>query len=153
MHASSESTSIIFAREINVDLAAAKLTCLGAHLLDTKACWLLRESSVVGLLTVTFYSNEEKEYKNNRIGFIDGEWVFVSADRNKALDFASKAETLSKSHLPENSAESLYELLRSNEFNPKNIVHPNGIEVSQTSAYRGYVDFDEDEPASRYSCW
>ena len=140
-----EKLPIIFAKEkLDAISATVKLTSNGAPFLNTKALWLLRESSVPGLLTVTFFNKDEKEYQNRRIGFVEGKWMFGPKDKEEAVYFAKSAEAAFKSQLPENSAGLLFIFLKKDGFSIQHMMRPEPDEVTKTSAYRGYVLFDDE---------
>ncbi len=154
MQARSESLPIIFAKEkIDVESAEEKLTFKGAHLLETKECWLLRESSVPGLLSVTYFDKDKNEYQNLRLGFVDGKWTFGPKDREEAIVFAKSAQAAFKGKLPGDGAVLLFRFLKVNAFSPLHMMRPEPEEVTKTLAYIGYTDFDDDdESTSTYGC-
>ena len=132
-------------------MAERKLDIKRARTQTTKNVWLLRESSVTGLLTASYFSQEKQIYLHQRIGFIDG-WQFAPADKKQAEQFAKRASLAFKDNLPENSADSLLTLLVSSEFELCNLVHPNAIEATREPQFSGYKDFD-DTPSHSYTPW
>jgi hypothetical protein len=154
-----ENPPVIFSSEIDNTMGLYKLQLKGASYLATKAVWLLRESSVPGLLTLSYYEAEKTRYVSKRIGFVEGEWTFAPADRDKAVEFAKQATHAFKHEFPEKSADKLFKLLSDNGFDLKKQVVPNAIEATRTAEFTGYVAFDEadddheskDDSSKRYT--
>lgn len=167
MQDKTENSPIIFAKEtlnkynekvaFDMDVAEKKLKSTQAHLGATKGCWLIRESSVPGLLTLSFYNKEKKIFQHQRIGFVDEVWKDGPANKEKAIEFAKLAEAAFKSNLPENSSASLFYYLNHNGFSIQNMLRPKTEEATKTSVYSGYIELDDecaDESASTtYSPW
>lgn len=128
----------------------------------TKELWLIRESSVPGLLTVSYYSQREKGYFHQRIGFVDDRWQAGPADREEAIIFVRKAEAAFQGVLPDGSEEKLYHYLRETEFDANGQLFPKPDEASERyTAYcvGGYGSFVSDEeisedtsPSTRLGC-
>ncbi|KTD51345.1 hypothetical protein [Legionella quateirensis] len=142
-----ENPPVIFSSEIDNTMGVFKLQLKGASYLPTKSVWLLRESSVPGLLTLSYYDAENTRYVSKRIGFVEGEWKFGPADRDQAVEFSTKSTHAFKHQFPEKSADKLFSLLSDNGFDLKRQVVPNAIEATRTAEFSGYVSLhDEHEP-------
>ena len=154
MESTPENPPVIFSSEIDNEMGLFKLQQKGASYLPTKALWLLRESSVPGLLTLSYYNQIKTQYVSIRIGFVEEEWKFASADIEEAKEFAKQASHAFKNQFPEKSADKLFTLLSDNGFDLKRQVVPNAIEATRTAAFTGYVSLHEDdehEPKDDYS--
>lgn len=155
---SSQNLSVIFKREIDVHAAQWKLFALGANKKDTKSIWLIRESSIDGLLTATFFDQSQGMYIHNRFGFIEGDWVVAPKDKKEAELFAQKAKESFNNDAPEDSADKLFFLLNEYGFEPENQVRPNALEATTVKAYGGYTNFDsgsddDEKTMMGYSNW
>lgn len=138
MISSPEEPSVIFSREINEDMGYTKLEQRGANLQPTKAVWLLRESSVPGLITLSYYVAETGRYLSHRMGFVDGHWRFGPEIREAALVFVQKATLAFSNNLPADSADKLFTLLDEYGFDQAGLIRPELFEVTQTPAFLGY---------------
>ncbi len=145
MESTPKNPSVIFSKEIDQYFGVRKLQELSADKLPTKSVWLLRESSVPGLLTVTYYDAESGKYLNNRIGYVGDNWRFGPADRSEAILFSNNAQLAFSNKLPENSAEKLFTLLSNNGFKKDSQIIPNPIEASRTEEFSRYVHFTLDD--------
>ena len=140
MEAKAEKNSIIFSSAMNADKACKRLDLEDARHKSAKEVWLLRESSVPGLLTVTFYSQEKNNYSHARLGFMAGRWKFAPSDNFQAQEFVKRAEAAFSQALPENSFDSLIDLLEGQGFNINKLVFPNPKESSKTEQLLAYTD-------------
>ncbi|HHI9467992.1 TPA: hypothetical protein ACU9KK_003178 [Legionella anisa] len=133
--------------------ACLKLDVAGARQKPSKGKWLLRESSVDGLLTISYFNQEKKGYYHLRVGFKDNEWQLAPSTNEEAEEFVKKAQAVFKNALPENSYESLLHLLTDNGFDLSKQVHPKPTESTRTSRYSSYIEdvFDESSFNNRYS--
>ncbi|MBL7479322.1 hypothetical protein [Legionella bononiensis] len=145
MESTPENPPVIFSSEIDNATGLFKLQQKGASYLATKAVWLLRESSVPGLLTLSYYDKENTRYVSKRIGFVEGEWKFGPANRDEAVEFSKQATQAFKHEFPEKSAVKLFTLLSDNGFDLKKQVVPNAIEATRTAEFTGYVSLHEDD--------
>lgn len=162
MESAPKNTSDIFSSEIDDKLGIQKLHTFHAVELPTKAVWLIRESSVPGLLTITYYNAEKIKFDSQRIGYVAGEWRFGPSDREAAVEFSKNAELAFQNVLPGNSAHKLFKLLSDHGLVAHAQVRPNPIEATRTTQFTGYVnlhdeydiynELDTDEsPSQRYS--
>ncbi|MCW8397312.1 hypothetical protein OQJ26_00700 [Legionella sp. PATHC038] len=148
MEAKSEKNSIIFSSAMNAAKAGERLDLEDAPYKSDKEVWLLRESSVPGLLTVTFYSHEKNNYSHARLGFMAGRWHFAPADDFKAKEFVKRAEAAFSQALPEKSFDSLIEILDKQGFDINKLIFPNPKESSKTEQLLAYTnDSLEDSPS------
>ncbi len=138
--------SVIFSKEIDHKLSVRRLHQLHASELATKAMWLLRESSVPGLLTVTFFDAEANQYFHWRVGYMGDKWSWGPADRSEAILFSHSAQRAFRDDLPDGSAAKLFALLSSKGFKQHSQVTPNAIEATRTPQYSRYVHFITEEP-------
>lgn len=145
MESTPKNPSVIFSKEIDQHAAVRKLQELSADKLPTKAVWLLRESSVPGLLTATYYDAGVGQYINNRIGYVGDNWRFGPGDRSAAILFSNSAQLAFSNKLPENSAEKLFTLLSNYGFKKDTQIIPNPIEATRTEQFSRYVHFDIDD--------
>ncbi|AWN75223.1 hypothetical protein [Legionella anisa] len=153
MESKNENFSVIFSKELDAKKAGLMLDIQGARRKPSKGKWLLRESSVDGLLTISYFNQEKKGYYHLRVGFKDNEWQLAPLKNDEAEEFVKKAQAVFKNALPENSYESLLHLLTENGFDLSKQVHPKPIESTRTSQYSAYIDdvFDESSFKNRYS--
>ncbi|MDI9817806.1 MULTISPECIES: hypothetical protein [unclassified Legionella] len=128
-----EGASIIF--RASQQKAEKKLSENSAAYKESKEVWLLRESSVPGLLTISYYDKGKHLYRHRRIGFVNGKWENASSIKAKAEEFVKKAEAAFKNGLPENSEEELYKYLQAEEFKREKQLIPAPDEASQQYAY------------------
>ncbi|WP_392538206.1 hypothetical protein [Legionella sp. 227] len=148
MEAKSEKNSIIFSSAMNAAQAGIRLDLEDARHKSDKEVWLLRESSVPGLLTVTFYSHEKNNYSHGRMGFVAGRWKFAPADNFQAQDFVKRAEAAFSQALPEKSFDSLIELLDKQGFDLNKLIFPNPKESSKTEQLLAYTSDSLEETPS-----
>ncbi|VEB34638.1 hypothetical protein [Legionella cherrii] len=147
MEAKSERNSIIFSSEMNAAQAGKRLDLENAPHKSDKKVWLLRESSVPGLLTVTYYNHKKTDYSHARIRFIAGRWKFAPSDNFQAQEFVKRAEAAFSEALPEKSFASLIEILDKKGFNINKLVFPNPKESSKTEQLLAYTnDLLEETP-------
>ncbi|WP_298626893.1 hypothetical protein [uncultured Legionella sp.] len=152
MESTPKNSSVIFSKEIDHNLAMLRLQERSAHKLPTKALWLLRESSVPGLLTVTYFNDKFRQFFNQRVGYVEGTWRFAPKDREEAIRFASTAQAAFSDKLPDDSAKQLFVLLAKFGFKNKSQLVPNPIEATRTRQYSRYVLFTfEDAEGSEHT--
>ncbi|HAT7779054.1 TPA: hypothetical protein ACPSJ9_000259, partial [Legionella anisa] len=106
MESKNENSSIIFSKHIDAKQADLMLDAAGARQKPSKEKWLLRESSVDGLLTISYFNQERNKYYHLRIGFKDEEWQLAPNEDKEAEEFMKEAQAVFKNALPENSHES-----------------------------------------------
>lgn len=148
MEAKSEKNSIIFSSEMNAAKAGKRLDMENPPHKSDKEVWLLRESSVPVLLTVTFYNHEINDYSHARLGFMGGRWRFAPADDFKAQEFVKRAEAAFSQALPEKSFDSLIELLDKQGFDLNKLIFPNPKESSKTEQLLAYTSDSLEETPS-----
>ncbi|MCE0723847.1 MULTISPECIES: hypothetical protein [Legionella] len=148
MQSKSENRSVIFSSEVSASVACSKLEKKGAADKPDKYVWLLRESSVPGLLTITSYNNEKNNYVHQRIGFVGGKWEFGPKDFLKAQEFAKRAEASFSQAIPENSFDSLVKLLTDNGFNIGRQLLPKSNESTQNKVLLSYTEDVFEESAN-----
>lgn len=141
---------IIFSSDTDMKMAQIKLQKHSADEHPTRKIWLLRESSVSGLLTVSFYCRETASYSHQRIGFVSDQWRKAPQDKNKAIEFADKATAAFKDKLPENSVEKLFSLLKACGFKLENSIIPTADEVTTTTQYSGYFTEYGGDPTDQH---
>lgn len=178
MKAIPQKPTIVFCMEIDAIAANKRLFNSDAQNKPTKGLWLLRESSVFGLLTVTYYDKESVVYRHQRIGFVDGAWTTGPKDKDEATEFARNATIAFSLLIPGNSPDDLLQFLENLGFDLANQLKPNALESSQTPQFSGYdqdalnryahmdempekfegveeqgkgLDFDDGEVTGRYS--
>ncbi|MGM9453912.1 hypothetical protein ACTAZI_11310 [Legionella bozemanae] len=147
MESKSENRSVIFSSAIGASEACSKLENEGASHKPDKYVWLLRESSVPGLLTITYYKNEKDNYVHRRLGFVGGKWEFGPKDYLKAQEFAKRAEASFSVALPENSYDSLVKLLTEYGFNIERQLIPGPNESTPNKMLLSYTDDAFEESA------
>ncbi|CAM2811956.1 hypothetical protein [Legionella worsleiensis] len=138
-----EHPSVIFSREINEGMGLKLLERHGANTLPTGAVWLLRESSVPGLITLSYYDAERYNYVSRRIGYVDGKWTFAPRSKTDALAFAVKATHA----FSQESVDQLFGLMQYNGFDLQKQLVPKAIEATQTVEYSRYVHFPQPSEA------
>ncbi|WP_454780829.1 hypothetical protein [Legionella sp. WA2022007384] len=154
MESKSEKTVVIFSSTTNATNACTRLAAEGAPFKADKAVWLLRESSVPGLLTISHYSHGYKDYVHQRLGFVGGEWKFGPKEYHLAQEFSKRAEAAFSKALPENSHDSLVKLLTDCGYDARNQVIPKPNESSKNAMLIGYTEDAFTEASStknRYS--
>lgn len=138
-------TSFIFA-ELNATLANQKIN-------SNQSAWLLRESSVPGLLTVSYYNADKHACQHQRLGFLEGKWQKISANRDTATLFAKNQPKLSfVSTTTAQEVEQLTVYLESLGFKREGMIYPAAEEASKSIAYTAYTnDLNRSETsADRY---
>ena len=153
MESKSEKKVVIFSSATTAKDACEKLTAEDAPHKADKAVWLLRESSIPGLLTISQYSHGYEDYVHLRIGFVGGIWQFGPKEYHLAQEFSKRAEAAFSKALPENSQDSLVKLLTDNGYDPRNQLIPKKNESSKNAMLTAYTDdaFAESSTANRYS--
>ncbi|KTD76330.1 hypothetical protein [Legionella waltersii] len=153
MESKSEFSSVIFSKNIDEKQANLILDARGARQKPSGQKWLLRESSIDGLLTISYFYKEMNSYRHIRIGFKDNEWQVAPSDRKEAKQFVKEAQFVFKDALPENSHESLLRLLTEEGFDLSKQVRPNPTQATSSSQYSSYSDdaFNEAPQKNRYS--
>ncbi|HEI6745955.1 TPA: hypothetical protein SJ233_002909 [Legionella pneumophila] len=153
MESKKENSSVIFSKNLDAKQANLMLDAAGARLKPSQGKWLLRESSIDGLLTISYFNQENKKYYHLRIGFKDNEWQLAPNEDKEAKEFMKEAQHVFKNALPENSHESLLRLLTEEGFDLSKQVRPKPNQSTSTSQYSSYVDdaFDEAPQKNRYT--
>ncbi|HAU1190599.1 TPA: hypothetical protein ACT96X_000470 [Legionella pneumophila] len=136
----SENQTVIFSCETDAKKACLRLGKEGASNKSDKEVWLLRESSVPGLLTITYFNNEKGKYIHKRLGFVGGEWKFGPNDYHEAVEFSKRAEAAFSKALPPKSYESLIKILTEHGFDVSKQIIPKPDEATQHSQYTNYTD-------------
>lgn len=149
----SENQTVIFSSETDARKACVRLDKEGAPNKSDKEVWLLRESSVPGLLTITYFNNERNKYAHQRLGYVGGEWKFGPKDYHEALEFSKRAESAFSKSLPPNSYESLVKVLTEHGCDVSKQIIPKPDEATQHSQYTGYTEdaFVESSSVNRYT--
>lgn len=147
----SEKSTVIFSSEVTASVACQKLTQAGAEDKADKQLWLLRESSVPGLLTISYYG--KGKYTHMRIGFVNGEWRFGPKDYHAAQEFSKRAEAAFSKALPDKSYDSLISLLNEHGFSLNNQLIPKAHEASRNEYLTAYNEdaFSQSSTAERYN--
>ncbi|WP_454780196.1 hypothetical protein [Legionella sp. WA2022007384] len=135
MESKNENSSIIFSKHIDAKQADLMLDAAGARQKPSKEKWLLRESSVDGLLTISYFNQERNKYYHLRIGFKDEEWQLAPNEDKEAEEFMKEAQAVFKNALPENSHESLLDLLTENGFDLNKQVRPKPNQSTRESVH------------------
>jgi hypothetical protein len=153
MESKNENSSIIFSKNLDAEQASLMLDARGARQKPSQEKWLLRESSVDGLLTISYFNQEKKKYYHLRIGFKDDEWQLAPNEDKEAKEFLKEAQAIFKNALPENSQESLLHLLTENGFDLSKQIRPKPNQSTSTSRYSSYINdaFDQAPQKNRYS--
>ncbi|KGP63315.1 hypothetical protein EP47_09285 [Legionella norrlandica] len=153
MESKAENQTVIFSSETDAKKACLRLDKEGAPQKEDKAVWLLRESSVPGLLTITYFNHEKDRYVHIRIGFVGNKWEFGPSDFYKAIEFSKRAEAAFSKALPPKSFESLVQLLSDYGYNLNKQLIPKSNESSQNAQYTGYTanEFTGSTSTNRYT--
>lgn len=136
---------MIFSKKTDMKLAQLRIEEYSASKRQTKEVWLLRESSVPGLLTITYFSHEKSYYFHQRIGIVDDQWRNAPKDKAQAIEFTTKATQVFKDKLPEDGLEKLFKLLDACGFKLENQIIPTPGEATSSTEYSGYfTEYDND---------
>ncbi|PWY54417.1 hypothetical protein DGG96_17225 [Legionella qingyii] len=139
MESKLENKVVIFSSITDAGKAYSILEKEGAPNKLDKEVWLLRESSIPGLLTISFFSSEHNDFVHRRLGFVGGEWKFGPQEYHKAQEFSKHAEVAFSKSLPEKSLDSLVKLLTDHGFDICNQVTPKHNESSQNAKLIAYT--------------
>lgn len=148
----SPTTPVVFA--ISREAANEVLIKNGATEKQSKEVWLLRESSVPGLLTIVYYDKETNKFQNQRVGYKNGKWSLATSDNEEAKIFLKDAtpfftDTTHQNKRPE--LKTLLSYLTTKGFNSTGRIDPQNkayqserYEIGALEAKTGYSEFPED---------
>lgn len=146
---------------------------------ESKAVFLIRDSSTYpGLITVSYYSQEQEIVKHIRFGLTKEGWQIAPKPPQEPLitdtldikekyvrdktkfdakmnNFISTAKSLFEQNVTPEQLKTLIEELQKNEFNLEGLIKPNRSQASQEKYFTEYVSdaFKADDKSIRYSDW
>lgn len=102
------------------------------------APWLIRDSSVDGLLSITFFSLESKNIHHLRLCFNGKQWDYAPSNLNAAKAVALQCQNVSKDKLDESGAVLLASFLSEKGYDAVNLIHPPEAQATKNKFYAGY---------------
>ena len=106
----------------------------------TSRIWLIRESSIPKLLTVSYYSSQEK-YKHVRIGLVNEKWQIMPANEEEARKTANmKSTTALFSTVEKINVDELFAFLKEKlKLDPAILIKPSESQASQNIKLYNYT--------------
>ncbi|QRN04094.1 hypothetical protein GH742_09535 [Legionella sp. MW5194] len=100
--------------------------------------WLIRESSVNGLLSITYYSPESKNIHHQRLCFNGTQWAHAPSALNEAKAIALQSQKVSKDNLSESGGALLASFLAEQGYHAENLIYPPESQATKNKFYTGY---------------
>ncbi|MDX1837170.1 hypothetical protein DIZ81_07050 [Legionella taurinensis] len=100
--------------------------------------WLIRESSVDGLLSITYYDPESKKITHHRLCFNGTLWDHAPSDLDAAKTVAMQCQKVSKDNLSESGGALLATFLSEHGYHAENLIYPPESQATKNKFYTGY---------------
>ena len=167
-----EKTPVIFGN-LSTERIRGLLQENGATAYDkqSRAVFLIRESGTyAGLVTGSYYSQEEQQIKHERFGLVENGWQkapspprhpkltdaidvrkqLIEADKDfpgKIESFQKKAKVLSEKNATDHEIDALKEILQKEGFNIGGLIKPKHAEATKMQYFTGYTfeNLEEDK--------
>lgn len=100
--------------------------------------WLIRDSSVNGMLSITYFKPESNDIHHRRIYFNGTEWFVAPTKREEAEAITKQCQSESSDNLSESGAALLASFLSTNGYDAANLIHPPETQATKNKFYDGY---------------